>query len=112
MVEELLEGHPVELPKGTPVLPQRSVTRLLSLVPGWELGTDKKSIRCRRRTANFMEAIALLNRIAELAEAEQHHPDVRIYGYRNLELVFSTHSIGGLSANDFIMAAKVNQLLA
>ena len=53
-----------------------------------------------------------VNRIAEVCEEQDHHPDVHIYNYRWVGLDFSTHSIGGLSENDFIMAAKVNQLAA
>jgi len=49
--------------------------------------------------------------VAAVAEEEQHHPDIRVHGYRNVELDLSTHSIGGLTDNDFIMAAKINQLL-
>ena len=55
--------------------------------------------------------IAFVNRLAELAEEEQHHPDFLVYGYRRLRVDFATHSIGGLSLNDFIMAAKVNRLI-
>lgn len=90
--------------------PQVAQARL-SLVGGWQLADDGKSIYLGKRTANFMAAVEIINRIAALAEAEDHHPDVRIYSYRYLELRLSTHSIGGLSDNDFIMAAKINQLL-
>jgi 4a-hydroxytetrahydrobiopterin dehydratase len=58
-----------------------------------------------------MAAIDLVGKVALIAEEEQHHPDIRIHGYRNLVLDFSTHSIGGLTDNDFIMAAKINRLL-
>jgi 4a-hydroxytetrahydrobiopterin dehydratase len=61
--------------------------------------------------ADFMAAVDAVNKIAALAEQEQHHPDIRIHGYRNLVLDLSTHSIGGLSLNDFIMAAKINRML-
>jgi 4a-hydroxytetrahydrobiopterin dehydratase len=61
--------------------------------------------------ADFVTAVDAVNKVAAVAEEEQHHPDIRIYGYRNLELDLSTHSIGGLSLNDFIMAAKINRAL-
>ena len=53
-----------------------------------------------------------VDKLAEVCEEQGHHPDVHIYNYRWVGLDFSTHSIGGLSENDFIMAAKVNQLAA
>ena len=52
----------------------------------------------------------LVNRIAELAEADGHHPDLHITGYRNLKVDLTTHAIGGLSENDFILAAKINKI--
>jgi 4a-hydroxytetrahydrobiopterin dehydratase len=53
-----------------------------------------------------------VNRISELSEAEGHHPDLHLTGYRNLKIELTTHAIGGLSENDFILAAKIDALLA
>ena len=58
-----------------------------------------------------VEAVGLIDQIAELAEAEGHHPDLHLTGYRNLKIVLTTHAIGGLSENDFIVAAKIDQCL-
>lgn len=110
-LNDLRDGHCVEYAKGTPTLTQDAVDKLLPLVPGWELVDDGKGLRWSRRLADFMAAIELVNKVATLAEEEQHHPDIRVHGYRNLVLDVSTHSIGGLSENDFIMAAKINRLL-
>jgi 4a-hydroxytetrahydrobiopterin dehydratase len=125
-LDDLLNGHCVEYPKGTPTLDGETVVRLLALVPGWQLirageravsasrppeGSDGQALRLSKRLADFVTVIDLVNKVAALAEEEQHHPDIRIHGYRNLEFDFSTHSIGGLSLNDFIMAARVNRLL-
>jgi 4a-hydroxytetrahydrobiopterin dehydratase len=109
-LDELLNAHAVEYPKGSPTLTREAVQERLALVPGWEL-VEGKSLVMRRRMDDFMAAVDLVNKVAALAEEEQHHPDIRIHGYRNLELDFSTHSLGGLTDNDFIMAAKVNRLL-
>src|SRR5512146_1537497 len=110
-VDDLLKGHCHEYSKGSPTLTPAQVQERLPLVPGWELVDEGKGLRLTRRMADFVSAVDLVNEVATVAEEEQHHPDVRIYGYRNLVLDFSTHSIGGLTDNDFIMAAKVNQLL-
>ena len=57
-----------------------------------------------------MAAIDFFNRVAELAEAENHHPDLHLEGYRHVAIEIWTHAIGGLSENDFILAAKIDQL--
>jgi 4a-hydroxytetrahydrobiopterin dehydratase len=59
-----------------------------------------------------VEALQLANKIGDLAEQEQHHPDLHLTGYRLLRVDLTTHAIGGLSENDFIVAAKINQLVA
>lgn len=84
--------------------------RLLAQVPQWQLDESANSIERKFRFKNFMEVIQFINRIAELAEAEQHHPDLHLTGYRNLKVVLSTHAIGGLSDNDFIVAAKIDAI--
>jgi 4a-hydroxytetrahydrobiopterin dehydratase len=109
-LDELLSKHCVDLPKGTPTLTAAEVEERLPLVPGWELAHDGKGLRWQKRMADFVTAVGFVDRLAVLAESEGHHPDLRLWGYRNLEIVFSTHSIGGLSENDFIMAARTNQL--
>jgi 4a-hydroxytetrahydrobiopterin dehydratase len=111
-LDDLLNGHAVEYVKGTPTLARDAVERLLPLVPGWELVDGGTVLRLSRRMDDFVAAVDLVNKVAAVAEEEQHHPDIRIHGYRNLEIDLSTHSIGGLSLNDFIMAAKINRLLA
>lgn len=110
-LNDLLEGHCVEYPKGSATLNKSEVAERIPLVPNWELVDDGKGIRFNRRMADFMAAIDAVNKVAAVAEEEQHHPDIRVYGYRNLQLDLSTHSIGGLTDNDFIMAAKINRLL-
>jgi 4a-hydroxytetrahydrobiopterin dehydratase len=101
----------VECRPGTPTLPGEEVERLLPQVPGWALADDGTGLHWTKRFTDFAEALAFVNRVGEIAEAEGHHPDFRIHGYRNVDLDLSTHSIGGLSRNDFIMAAKINKLL-
>jgi 4a-hydroxytetrahydrobiopterin dehydratase len=95
---------------GTPTLPREGVEGLLPQVPGWTLSDDATMLHWTKRFADFAEALAFVNKVGEIAEAEDHHPDFRIHGYRNVDLVLSTHAIGGLSRNDFIMAAKINAL--
>ncbi len=91
-------------------LPRSAAEALLRDLKGWELIEDKlirKMVTCK----DFMEAVATIQKIAPIAEAEDHHPDLHLTGYRKLTIELSTHSIGGLSENDFIVAAKIDQLL-
>jgi 4a-hydroxytetrahydrobiopterin dehydratase len=77
---------------------------------GWIYDAQKKEIRKEWKMKDFMSAVRFINKLAELAESEGHHPDVHLTGYRRMEIALSTHSIGGISSNDFIMAAKIDDL--
>ena len=79
-------------------------------VPGWQLDEQGKAIFRDYNTKNFMTAVKFINDIAGIAEAENHHPDLHLTGYRKLKIVLSTHAIGGLSENDFIVASKINDV--
>ena len=59
---------------------------------------------------DFLSAVQFIQDIAQVAEADDHHPDLHLTGYRKLRVELSTHAIGGLSENDFILAAKIEQL--
>ncbi len=76
----------------------------------WRITPDGKRIRKEWTVKNFMSGMDFFNRCAELAEAEGHHPDLHIEGYRNVSVELWTHAIGGLSENDFIVAAKIDKL--
>ena len=106
---DLLGRHCVEYPAGTPPLGDADIERYRMHVPRWEVAGGK--VRRRRRFRNFVAAIDFVNKVAELAAAEGHHPDIRVYTYRWVEIELYTHSIGGLSPNDFILAAKIDRLL-
>ena len=86
--------------------------QLLTQLPEWTLDETSDAIERKWKFKNFVEAIAFVNRAAEIAEAEQHHPDLHLTGYRNVRVVLTTHAIGGLSDNDFIVAAKLDRISA
>jgi len=92
-----------------PVSPE-DARRQLEKLPGWKLSTDAKKIRKEWALKEFMTAINFFNEIARIAEADDHHPDLHLTGYRNVAIELSTHAIGGLSENDFILAAKIDQV--
>ena len=82
----------------------------LRLVPGWRISPDGLRIEKHWQVKNFMAGVDFFNRVARLAEEEGHHPDLHLAGYRHVWIELSTHAIGGLSENDFILAAKIDQL--
>lgn len=93
---------------GTPPLSSdRAKALYAELPPGWAL--TETSLQKRFTFKTFPEAIAFVNRIAELAEREGHHPDLDIR-YRRVTITLTTHAIKGLSPNDFILAAKIEPL--
>ena len=82
---------------------------LQALTLPWEVLEEKK-IRHEFVFKNFKEAMIFVNRVAELAEAEGHHPDAHI-SYNKVVLELWTHAISGLSENDFILASKIEAFL-
>lgn len=94
---------------GTPPLTRDQFAPMLAEVKNWQVLEEKK-IQKDFKFKNFKEVMAFVNKIAELAEAEGHHPDLNIHDWNKLTIRLSTHAIGGLSENDFILAAKIDQL--
>ena len=82
----------------------------LKSLDGWKLTDDKLKISKSWKMKNFVDALAFCNKAGEVAEAEAHHPDLHLENYRDLTIVIWTHAIGGLSENDFILAAKIDQI--
>lgn len=95
---------------GVPPLSEQEVKTYLNELKNWTLAPDGKSIRSEYQMKNFMEAVKLMDQVAIIAEAEDHHPDFHLTGYRKLMIELSTHAIGGLSENDLILAAKIDQI--
>lgn len=91
---------------GTMPLTIQEAETLMKELSGWELSPDAKKIEKEFKFKNFAEALAFANKVGAIAEAEGHHPDLMLaWGKVGIEL--TTHAIGGLSVNDFILAAKI-----
>jgi 4a-hydroxytetrahydrobiopterin dehydratase len=82
----------------------------LEQVPGWELAEDNKSIVRTFNFQDFLSTISFINAMAYMSEQQGHHPDFSA-GYSYCKVRYTTHAIDGLSENDFICAAKINELL-
>ncbi len=94
-----VEPYPAELAK-----------EQLTHLDGWYLTHEGQRIRKDWTVKNFMAGIDFFTRCAKVAEDDGHHPDLHIEGYRNVSVELWTHAIGGLSENDFILAAKIDTL--
>lgn len=92
-----------------PILPAEA-EKQLAVLDSWKLSEDGKSISRSWNCKNFVKSLAFCNAVGEIAEVEQHHPDLHLTGYRHVQVILTTHAIGGLSLNDFILAAKIDQL--
>ncbi|MEL7497547.1 MAG: 4a-hydroxytetrahydrobiopterin dehydratase [Planctomycetota bacterium] len=82
----------------------------LGLLDGWQLTHEGKRIRKDLEVKNFLAGLAYFEKVGALAEAEAHHPDLHLVGYKNVSIEIWTHTIDGLSENDFILAAKIDQI--
>ena len=78
-------------------------------VPKWKLRKDEPRLWRELTFKDFVRAMKFVDKVAELAESEGHHPDIHIH-WNRVKLVLWTHDIGGLSENDFILAAKIDAL--
>ena len=106
---ELARKHCQPCHGGTPTVGDDVAARLSRQVPDWRIDEGRRLVRVFR-FKDFAGPMALANRIAGLAESEGHHPDLRV-AWGRLEVELTTHAVKGLTENDFILAAKIDQLL-
>jgi 4a-hydroxytetrahydrobiopterin dehydratase len=106
-VGDLLAQKCRDLPPGTPPLTEAQIAVLLPATPGWthEGGIIGKTFSF----TNYYQTMAFVNGVALIAHREDHHPEMTV-SYNRCRVAFNTHSIGGISMNDFICAAKLEAL--
>ena len=107
---DLRGGSCVPCEGGVPTLSRDQAEARMAALDGWSLSEDAKRIEKTLDAGTFTAALAFFHRVGDLAEAEGHHPDLHLTGYRHAAVELSTHAIGGLSENDFILAAKIDAL--
>lgn len=108
-IESLRAQHCVPRKGKDAGLSHAEVAACLALLPGWHLDADSSEIRKEFRFADYFHTMAFVNAIASVAHREDHHPDLEV-GYNRCLVRYSTHDVGGLSLNDFISAAKIEDL--
>lgn len=89
---------------------EKEITQYLKKVPSCERGKGGQEIRKQWELKDFMAAIHFFDEVAKIAQEEDHHPDLHLTGYRHVVIELSTHAVKGLTENDFILAAKIDQL--
>ncbi len=104
---DLLNKKCVPCEGGALPLDRAEAEKYMHMVADWDLSEDGKNITKQFKFKDFIGAINFVNQVAEIAEGEGHHPDIHI-NYNKVKLILSTHAIGGLSENDFILAAKID----
>lgn len=107
---ELTHKSCVPCEGGIPALSPDQVRALLATLPSWQLTTDGKRIKRDWRVQDFVAGLDFFDCVGKLAEEEGHHPDLHLVGYRNVTIEIWTHAVGGLTENDFILAAKIDML--
>jgi 4a-hydroxytetrahydrobiopterin dehydratase len=95
---------------GIPALsPEVARAQLTALSAEWRLAGDSRSVSREFKFVDFYRTMSFVNALAHIANIEDHHPDLEV-GYNYCRVRYSTHSVNGLSDNDFICAAKIDQL--
>jgi len=107
---DLTQKHCTSCEGGVAPLSAEQVSQLLAAVPGWKLTENGQRIRREWRVKDFVTALDFFQRVGAIAEEEGHHPDLHLSGYRNVAIEIWTHAVGGLTENDFILAAKADKL--
>ncbi len=97
---------------GVDPLTREQFAQYLSVVPEWMVDASDKSISRTIVLKDFVQAMAFVNKVAAVAQSEGHHPDLNLHGWNKVTITLSTRAIGGLSNNDFIVAARIDQLIA
>ena len=107
MSDDLTSKHCVPCEGGVPALNREQAESYLEKLTQWNLDDAGKVISRRFKFQDFKLTMLFVNRLAEIAESEDHHPDLQV-GYGYCHVTWSTHAVGGLSENDFICAAKTD----
>lgn len=109
-MKDLTKQHCIPCEGGVAPLAGPELDQYMVHVPTWKLATDGKSISREFVFKDFVEGVVFITDVAHVAEEEGHHPDLNLHDYKKVTVTLSTHAIGGLSENDFILAAKIDQV--
>ena len=112
-MSDLLSKKCLPCEGGVPPLDLSEIHKYQKKVDGWDIKPNKKNIyflEKKFKFKNFLESKKFINKVSEISEKENHHPDIS-FGWGYAEIKITTHAIEGLSENDFILAAKIDQII-
>ena len=109
-MSDLLAKKCIPCEGDVPPLKPDEITALATEVPHWTVSADSTSISREFTFSDFVEGVVFITDVGHVAEEEGHHPDLHLHDYKKVTVTLSTHAIKGLSENDFIMAAKIDQV--
>ncbi|PNH09126.1 putative pterin-4-alpha-carbinolamine dehydratase [Tetrabaena socialis] len=96
--------------RDTPKVAPAELQGYMRALPAWQVSSDQAMLSRTFTAKNFMAAIRFFNKVAEVAEAEGHHPDLHLRNFREVEVNLSTHAVGGITLPDLVLAAKLDAL--
>jgi 4a-hydroxytetrahydrobiopterin dehydratase len=110
-MRELRDQRCEPVAKGAPHLSEAQLHEYLKQVPQWSLTSSHAAIHREFHFRNFYDTMAFVNAVAWVAHQQDHHPDLEV-SYSRCKIIYTTHSVAGLSLNDFICAAHIDAMLA
>ena len=108
-MEQLADKKCIPCTGAVPALKGKALEKLRQQLPNWNVVNDHHLVR-EFRFPDFKQALAFVNGVGEIAEAEGHHPDI-LLGWGKAEVTLWTHKVNGLTESDFILAAKIDRLV-
>jgi len=109
---DLKEKKCIPCEGGAPSLDLSEIHKYQKKIDGWDVKQNEKKIYCLEKNfkfKNFLDSQNFINKVSEISEKENHHPDIS-FGWGYAKIIVTTHAIEGLSENDFILAAKIDQI--
>ena len=91
------------------LLTEAEITVALEELPGWQLDPATRTLRKTYTRTNFLDAVAFIQQAAEIAEQQDHHPDIFLHKYKHLDFTLTTHSAGGITQNDLDLAKALDK---
>jgi 4a-hydroxytetrahydrobiopterin dehydratase len=107
-MSNLTENKCESCQSGVKPLSEEEYSPYLKQIKNWKIENNK--VQKGFEFENFKEALIFVNKVGDLAESEGHHPNIFLYNWNKVRIILYTHAIGGLSKNDFIVAAKIDNL--
>lgn len=97
---------------GIPPLTRKEFQEYLDELEDWNVIEDDTKLQKTFTFKNFQEALDSVNRVGAIAEEQGHHPDIYLHDYKEVTVTLFTHKIKGLHENDFVLAAKIDELIS